>query len=117
MNDRSKSFEQFAIVELMGHNMIAGYVTEQIIAGAAFVRIDVPDVIACPDASLSVPGFTKLFGPAAIYAITPTDETTARQAAVNLTTRPVSPWIVPDGRQRLAPPTIGEDDDDHDCPY
>ena len=123
MNDQNKPFEQWAIIELFGHNMIAGYVSEQIIAGAAFVRVDVPDVIACPDASLSVPGFTKLFGPAAIYAITPTDETTARQAAVNLTTRPVSPWIVPDGRQRLPPPTIDKDeidedeDEPDDCPY
>ena len=35
-------FEQTCIVELMGHNMIAGKVTEQTIGGQGFVRVDVP---------------------------------------------------------------------------
>ena len=94
--------EGSAIVELMGHNVIAGAVSEVTIAGVAFLRVDVPEV----DGS---PAFTKFFGGSAIYAITPTDEATARQAAARLAVRPVNVWVVPDGRRKLPAPTIDED--------
>ena len=63
----SEGFEQFAIVELFGHNIIAGKVTEQVIGGQGFVRVDVPTVD-------DHEGFTKFYGAGAIYAITPCDE-------------------------------------------
>jgi hypothetical protein len=37
-------FETFAIVELFGHSIISGKVSEQVIGGASFVRVDVPAV-------------------------------------------------------------------------
>ncbi len=37
-------FEQFAIVELFGHQIIAGLVSEQVIGGQGFVRVDVPTI-------------------------------------------------------------------------
>ena len=37
-----KAFEQWAIVEIFGHQRIAGKVTEQTIGGCSFVRVDVP---------------------------------------------------------------------------
>jgi len=40
-------------------------------------------------------GFTKWFGSAAIYSITPVNEETAKRAAANIHVRPVSEWIVP----------------------
>ena len=40
--ESEQKFEGFAIVELMGRNVIAGYVSEQVIAGAALLRVDVP---------------------------------------------------------------------------
>lgn len=89
----------WAIVELMGHNAIAGQVTEQSIGGAAFLRVDVPEMDGKP-------AFTKFYSGSAVYAITPTDEATARQAAANLAVRPVNLWVVPDGRRELPPPTI-----------
>jgi len=42
----SKTFESWAIVEVMGHRQFAGYVSEQAIGGASFVRVDVPEVHA-----------------------------------------------------------------------
>ena len=35
-------FDHWCIVELFGHNQIAGKVTEQAIGGQSFVRVDVP---------------------------------------------------------------------------
>lgn len=105
-------FEGFAIVELMGRSVVAGYVSEIVVAGAAMLRVDVPAVG-------EQKGFSKLYGGSAIYAITPTDEETAKRAAENLRQRPVEPWIVPsapvdrrlvDGRVRQS--SFGGFDDD-----
>ena len=98
------SLNGWGIVELFGHNVIAGEISEQPIAGVDFLRVDVPEVDGSPT-------FTKFFGGAAIYAITPTDEATARQAAACLAVRPVTPWVVPDGRRELPPPTVEEADE------
>lgn len=79
---KSEPFDQWAIVEIMGHQRFAGRVTEQAVGGTNFVRVDVPEVGECQP-------FTKLFGSAAIYAITPVDEETARGAAGQLRQRPM----------------------------
>jgi hypothetical protein len=81
----TEAFEQFAIVELFGHNVIAGKVSEQVIGGQGFVRVDVP---ATQDQS----GFTKFFGPGAIYAITPCDEGTMLSAVAGLRQKPIDVW-------------------------
>lgn len=78
-------FEQWCIVELFGHNIMAGLVSEQVIGGQSFVRVDVP-------ATADQPAFTKFFGSGAIYAMTPTDETTARAAVVGLRQRPIETY-------------------------
>lgn len=80
MEDQQK-FEQWCIVEVLGHRVFAGMVGEQQIAGAGFIRIDVPPVPGCQE-------FTKLIGPGSIYAITPCTEQVARQMATNLRERP-----------------------------
>lgn len=98
------TFEGWAIVELMGHNTIAGYVSEQVIAGAAMLRVDVPG-------NESQAEFTKFFGGSAIYGITPTTEEIARHAAGRLAVRPVSTWTVPDPRPRLVDSTAEDGDD------
>jgi hypothetical protein len=67
---------------------------------------DVPSIegmCGAPD----VPAFTKFFGGEAIYAITPTDEATARHAVESMKVRPVQVWTVPDRIKRLP---MGADD-------
>jgi len=87
-------FEQWAIVEIMGHQRLAGKVSEQAIGGASFIRVDVPEVAGCQP-------FTKLLGSSAIYAITITDEETARAAAGYFQQKPMDEWSA---RQMLSLP-------------
>lgn len=91
MEEQAK-FEQWAIVELMGHTTIAGYVTEQSIAGAALLRIDVPAVG-------NQAGFTKFVSAGAIFSISPTTQEIAERAAQRLSARPVDLYLV-------APPAL-----------
>lgn len=81
----SEKFEQFAIVELFGHQIIAGMVSEQVIGGQGFVRVDVPTVEGQE-------GFTKFYGAGAIYAITPCNEETMTAAVLGLRQKPIDVW-------------------------
>lgn len=110
MEEQAK-FEGYAIVELMGRSVIAGYVSEQVIAGAAMLRVDVPETDHAGP-------FTKFFGGSAVFGITPTTEDIARRAASRINVRPVEPWIVPTPAARpvLVDSLSGEDEyeDDED---
>ncbi len=100
----SEKFDQWAIVELFGHQRIAGRVTEQTIGGCAFVRIDVP---ACEAAGSNpaTQAFTKLFGNGAIYGISFVDEATACMAARQLRVQPINTFELRRALQDL--PSIG----------
>jgi len=63
-NEKPK-FKHLAIVELFGHQQIAGKITEESIGDSTFIRVDVPPT------ELFKNGYTKFFHPNAIYAITP----------------------------------------------
>ncbi len=112
MTEQPAAFAQWAILELMGHRRLAGFVSEQEIAGAAFVRIDVP----------SENGYsaTQFYAPAAIYCITPTTEELARRVAQRDQPAPVTRWALPEPESRGYPPDPdeaaagNEDDDDVD---
>jgi hypothetical protein len=90
--DQTERFDSWAIVDIFGHQKFAGRVTEQAIGGASFVRIDVPE---CDNA----PAYTKLFGAAAIYCITPSTEELARKAVKYCRSEPISVYIPPDQKQ------------------
>ena len=77
--------EQWAIVDLFGHQRLAGLISEHELGGSSFVRLDVPE---CGD----TPGFTRLFGNAAIYSISFVTEDIARQVAGYVRARPVQPF-------------------------
>ena len=81
----NEKFEQFAIVELFGHQVIAGKVSDQVIGGQGFVRVDVPAVNDQDE-------YTKFFGSGAIYAITPCDERTMLAAVQGLRQKPIDVW-------------------------
>lgn len=80
-------FASWCIVELFGHQKIAGRVTEQDIAGAQFIRVDVPNP--------SGEGWqmTRMYGPSAIYSLTPVAEEIARRAARGLRVEAVTVYL------------------------
>lgn len=78
-------FEAWGIVDLFGHTRLAGRISEQAIGGETFIRVDVPNG----------EGFhTRLFGKGAIYGMSLTDETIAREVAKASSIRPVSSYDV-----------------------
>ena len=100
-------FETWAIVEVMGHNRFAGFVSERAIGGASLLQVDVPETDGRP-------AFTKLLGVSSIYAITPCTEETARAAAQHYRLRAFHEYELP----RLPAPTGGvEPDDDDDIEF
>ena len=68
------TFEGWCIVELFGHQQIAGKVSEKNMAGTTLLRVDVPK-------TSKRPAFTKFFGGGAIYAITPVEQAVAEAMA------------------------------------
>ena len=101
MQELPPKFESWCIVEVLGHNRFAGFVTEQAIGGSALIRVDIPAIPERvekktrhvydynePSKTVSyevkIPGadaYTKFFGVGSIYCITPCTEETARKAA------------------------------------
>lgn len=74
MPKQSQSFDEWALVELFGHQKIVGRVTDSTIAGGAFLRVDVPEI----KGEYASPAYTRFFSPGAIYSINPLSEETAR---------------------------------------
>jgi len=102
-------FEIWGIVELFGHQKIAGKLTEQNVAGNNMLRVDVPETAANPP-------FTRFLNHAAIYAINPTTEEVARMYSEKLQTKPIDSWDIRQFSEKLMlkMPAVnaGHDDDD-----
>lgn len=118
MNTEQK-FDLWCIVELFGHSKIAGRCTEQNIAGANMLRVDVPE-------TTTQPAFTRFFGSSAIYSIIPVDEETCKFMAEKIQVKPIDSWniseIVKKNHALLLEASKGvpagdhEDDDEDDKP-
>jgi hypothetical protein len=80
-------FDQWAILELMGHVRMAGRVTEEQRFGAVMGRIDIPNEDG---------GFcTIYFGGGSVYRLTPTTEAIARSVAKGTQPEPAYRWEMP----------------------
>lgn len=102
-DQKNEDFNEWAIVELMGHRRIAGRVTEQEIAGRAFLRIEIPQA----DGSEA----TEFYNPASLYGLTPCDEALARVVAREIDRKPVSAYALERILERDRAPALGHDDD------
>ncbi len=95
------TFEGWVILELMGHRVLAGYVTEHTVAGTPFLRLDIPGVEDRPPV-------TQFYSGASVYCMTPTTEDIATAASRGRRPQPVNRWELEPPRPR------GHDDDDAD---
>lgn len=99
MSESRAEYEGWAILELMGHRRLGGYVREISMFGAAMCRIDVPK--ADGDGTVA----TQYYGGSSIYCCTPTTEETARAVAKGAQPAPVKRWELP-----AAKPEVNDDE-------
>jgi hypothetical protein len=90
---------EWVILELMGHRRLAGLLSAVEIAGAPFLRLDVPG----KDGTVA----TQFYAPAAVYCITPTTEEMARLVAERDQPEPVQRW-------ELRPPILRATSEDYE---
>lgn len=104
MTTETLTFEQWAILELMGHVKLAGRVTEEEHFGAKLGRIDIPNADG---------GFTtQYFSGGSIYRLTPTTEEIARSVAQRNQPHPVQLWELP--APKVAPGGLFDDTDEEE---
>lgn len=96
MNDANEKFECFGLLELFGHQRLAGKISEQTIGGCSFIRCDVPAVG-------NAPAYTRFFTNGAIYGMTPTSEAVARGLAETMRAVPVTAYDLPRIASAVAP--------------
>lgn len=110
MADEREQFDQWAILELMGHVRLAGRVSEEERFGCKVGRIDVPDG----------DGFiTQYFGGQSICRLTVVSEEVARSVANASKKLPIHAWELPQpalpSPVRSSPePEEDEEDDDYE---
>jgi hypothetical protein len=108
-------FEEWALLELFGHQRLAGLVTEVQLGGASFVRVDVPEGGKKKGWKL-----TKMYNPSAIYSITPVTEETARMIAKSVSGEPVTRWdvreMVREANKALKPASFVDETDREEMP-
>lgn len=130
MEEQAK-FEGWAVVEIMGHQRYAGFVTTQAFGGAVLFRVDVP---ALPERErlteyddyfdgkyvpkgaavkeLEKPAYTKLFGAASVYCITPCTEEAAMKALESMQSRALKLLALPEKPALDAPDNDDPQQDD-----
>jgi hypothetical protein len=90
--ESAAELKSWALVELFGHTRVVGWMTSNPPELPGMVRVDVPDLKK--DGAVIRKGFTRYFGKAAIYGITPIDEDTVRKMLPHIdgtpTARPYS---------------------------
>jgi len=108
MAEATETFDQWAIVELMGHVRVAGRVTEEERFGAKLGRVDIP---------MEGGGYaTQYFGGGSVYRLTPTTEEIARAVALRNQPVPVHRWELPAPQPAPAAPVYDDDDEYGDLP-
>ncbi|GCL61519.1 hypothetical protein [Pseudaquabacterium pictum] len=90
--------QMWAIVELMGHQRVAGTISHDLTFGAPLMRVDVPEVVyldsvwrngAFVDVERRIPAHSRSVGHPAVFTIHWVDEATARLAAVQIKASPL----------------------------
>jgi len=102
---KSGAFKSWCIVQLMGHQEVAGLVSEYEIAGIKMLKI------AVPETKRQKP-YTQLFSTQAVYSLYQTDEETVLLFCDRNPTEPVHPWkLDPITETDVFPAKLEEDDE------
>lgn len=88
MSNEAPKKEFWAIVSLMGHQQIAGYLEEEQIAGHGMIKITVPEL------DHSRPKFCRFIEPKAVYSIDPVSEEVATGRARQIDYKPIDSWDI-----------------------
>lgn len=85
-----EKFAGWAVLELMGHRRLAGYVQEVELAGQGMLRLDIPDEVPATDGEQTgyAPIATQFYSPGSVYCLTPCTEDAARAVAARSYVRP-----------------------------
>jgi hypothetical protein len=75
--EAAPELKSWALVEIFGHQRIVGYLSQQAFGTGVLFRVDVPDLTS--SGKVIREGFTRYFGLAAIYSITPISEEMVRK--------------------------------------
>jgi hypothetical protein len=81
-----RSAGSWAILELFGHKVVAGYISKDENLGSPMIRIDIP-------ATKHYPEFTRHYNPAAIYSFTYVSKEVAIMTAEQVREDPISVYI------------------------
>lgn len=100
----AEQLDVWMIIELLGHRRFAGRVREVQLAGAGFLRLDVP-------AAGDSPARTQYVSPSSVYALHPVDETTARRVAQAWRSEPVTAWEMRDMPALTTTPALVDEGD------
>lgn len=121
MSATNSTYAGWAILELMGHRRLAGYVREVELAGQGMLRLDIPEhasavctcgsdqpegtdhehhqhdcmLFADPAAAPADVTATQFYSPSALYCMTPTTEAIARALAQRTKPEPAHQWELP----------------------
>lgn len=88
----TEKFEGWGLVELMGHQQVAGRISEQAIGGGNLLRVDVP--LFDQDGAHAGEFRTVFYGASAIYAFHVIGEKEAIALAKRTGTRPSYAWQI-----------------------
>lgn len=117
MTSSSTWREGWAVLEIMGHRTVAGYVREVELFGTRMCQVEVPEqpaVEASSDgwspAKPAIPAFTQLFSGASIFSCIPCSEDVARAGAARVRYGSGLALLGPE-RQLEAPPEVTDSDE------
>lgn len=75
--EKTDALKSWALVELMGHQRIVGWLTVHPPEFPELIRVDVPDLLK--DGKVIRPGLTRYVAPGSLYGVTPITEEAVRQ--------------------------------------
>jgi hypothetical protein len=125
----------WAVVEVMGHNVFAGRVSDMALGGSSFIRVDVPEIAERIELRAGylngkygkhdtqipgAPAYTKIIGAGSIYCITPCSEEVATKVADERRQKPVSVVEMPEPKALIAAASEdheADEDDEDEVPY